>query len=251
MSSILSKIRKSLAIEGVWGTINLCMAKAVRPFLWFIPSFRRKRAIYQESRLEFDHKWGVDTCGTVYPEKSEVFGCNWLYGVRYEGCDSTALDEVLNELPIHYEHFTFVDLGSGKGKAILVASRYPFRKIVGVEYSEQLNEIARNNVSQFPEAEKRCKEIDIVCADAAKFPIPLNQLVIFLYNPFGINVMKEVVKNVSTSFQQNPRRIIVLYYVAKFSDVWRNASFIEEIGASRSISIYDTQGHRWRTRRPA
>jgi len=238
--SKLSKIVRPLAFHGILGTIELCGAKAIQHVLWFTPSRRRNRAVAQEPD-EFDRKWGMDTSGTLVPDESGVIGSNWIYGSKYRGCNSTALGEVLRQLPIQYEHFTFVDLGSGKGRAILVASRFPFRRIMGVEYSEQLNEIARFNVSRFPKAERRCKEIDIVCADAAKFPIPEHPLVIFLYNPFARRVMTQVVKNVLTSFRQDPRRIIVLYLNAEFADVWRNASFMEEIAVSRWITIYDTQ----------
>ena len=241
ISSILSKIQRRLAIHGILGIIKLCLEKANRYILWFTPSHRRNRAVAQNRDLEFDRKWGVDTSGDCVPDKSQVVGSNWVYGIKYEGCDSTALYEILSEFTIRYEHFTFVDLGSGKGRALLVSSRFPFRRIIGVEYSEQLNEIARYNISRFPKAEKRCREIDIVCDDAARFPIPQGPLVIFLYHPFVRPVMKEIVKNVLMSFQQDPRRIIVLYCNAVFADMWKNCSFIEEIRVSKGITIYDSQ----------
>ena len=147
-------------------------------------------------------------------------------------------------LPLRHEDFTFVDFGSGKGRAVLVASRYPFRKVVGVEYSAQLSDIARHNVSRFPKAEKRCKEVELVCADAARCPIPQGPLVIYLYNPFGKAVMTQLVQNVSASIQEDPRRILVLYFTAVYADVWKNAGFMEEVRASSWLSIYDTRGRK-------
>jgi SAM-dependent methyltransferase len=183
----------------------------------------------------------VDTSGAVVPVESEVVGPNWAYGVKYQGCNSAALWQVLSELPIQHEHFTFVDFGSGKGRAILVASRFPFSRIIGVDYSEQLNEIARRNVSRFPNNAKRCNEINIVCADATRFPLPKGPLIIFLFNPFGKPLMTEVVRNTSTSFQQDPRQIIVIYFNAVFGDVWRNSGFMQEISESKWVAIYDTR----------
>ena len=77
----------------------------------------------------------------------------------------------------------------GTGRAILAASRFAFRKIVGVEYSEQLNQVARENVSRFPAGEMQCREIAIVCHDAASFPLPERPPILFLYSPFGKQVM--------------------------------------------------------------
>ncbi len=240
IGSITSKIQRSLSIHGILGTIKLCIDKTIKYILYLTPSQRRDRIITKERDLAFDREWGVDTCGSLVPNKSEVVGSNWIYGIKYQGCNSTALYEVLSELPIIYEHFTFVDFGSGKGRAILLASRFPFRRIIGVEYSEQLCEIARHNFSCFPKTEKKCNKIEIVCTDAVKFSIPKDPLVVFLFNPFGKPIMKEVVKNIFTSFRQNPRRIIVLYFNAVFADVWRNASFMEEIRTSKWITIFDT-----------
>jgi SAM-dependent methyltransferase len=211
--------------------------------MWFTPSHRRNRAVAREEDSEFDREWGVDTSGTLEPGRSEVVGPNWLYGGDYQGICASTLYEALSDLSIQCEQFTFLDFGSGKGRAILTASRFPFRNVIGVEYSEHLNETARRNVSRFPKAEKKCKLIDVICADAATFPIPHGPLVIFLYNPFGRQVMGNVVNNVLTSFQRNPRRIIVLYFNAVFADVWKNAGFLQEIRASEWNAIYDTQVH--------
>jgi len=199
----------------------------------------RANARYADS--EFDRKWGVSTSGTFIPGKSEVIGSNWFHGVEYQGIGASAVYDALSGLGIPYEEFTFIDFGSGKGRALLTACRFPFKSIIGVEYSEHLNETARRNVSCFPETDRKCESIQIVCADAATFPIPQGPLVIFLYNPFGRPVMQNVVDNLLVSFQGKPRRIIVLYFNAVFIDVWKNAGFLHEIQVRNSDVILDTQ----------
>jgi len=236
MWSIISRIQRSFAIRGVVATIRLCVARTIRYIIYFVPSKRRARAIAQ-----FDQKWGVKTSGSFVPGKSEVVGCNWVYGTKYQGIDPVALVRVLNELPIQHEHFTFIDFGSGKGRAILVASRFPFRKIIGVEYCEQLNEIARKNLLSYSSNDRRCKLIEIVCADAARFPIPEGPLVLYFFNPFERPVMAEVTQNVAASFQLDPRRIVVIYYFAVHGDLWKGAGFIGEVQALEGFMIYDTE----------
>jgi hypothetical protein len=87
----------------------------------------------------------------------------------------------------------------------------------------------------------QCREIKIFHANAATFPIPQGPLFIFLYNPFGRQVMRTLVKNVSVSFQQNPRRIILVYFHPLFADEWKKVGFFIEIRRSKEIAIYDTQ----------
>lgn len=240
MITFINKIRKSIAINGIVGTIRLSLDFALRYILWFTPSRRREREISHNRDLGFDQEWGVDTSGTSVPDKLEVVGSNWKYGNKYQGCDPAVFSEVLENLAIQYQDFTFVDLGSGKGRALLLASRFPFRQIIGVEFSEELCQIAQQNVFCFPKSEMQCKGIATICDDAARYKLPEGSLVIFLYNPFGKQVMERVVQNVMTSYQQDPRRILVVYMTAYFADLWKNAGFLREV-RSDWIAIYDTQ----------
>jgi SAM-dependent methyltransferase len=241
MITALQKLQRTIAIHGVLGTCRLCIAHFSGQLLSFTAAAQRERVVRQEKESAFDRRWGSDTGGDFVPERAEVVGPNWKYGVKYQGCEATALAEVLASLSIDYEAFQFVDLGCGKGRAILVAARFPFRKIVGVEYSEQLCLVARHNASCFPKNERKCDEIDIICGDASDFQIPDGPLVIFLFNPFGREVMNQVVQNVLASHQQDPKRIIVVYFNPLLADLWKRAGFMEEFRRGPFTAIYDTQ----------
>ena len=243
MSIIRSKIKRSLAVYGILGFSILCAKTVIRYLTWFMSLHRRNLRVFQNSELEFDRKWGVDTSGIVTPISSEVVGSNWVFGIKYQGCNPVALHDILSNLPIQYGDFSFVDFGSGKGRAILVASRFPFKEIIGVEYSESLNKIARRNLATFQNSEKRCMEINVFCADATMFPIPQGPVIIFLFNPFGRQVMATLVKNVLASFEENPWRIIVLYFNPLFADEWARISAFAEIRRSKGLAIYDTHRH--------
>ena len=62
-------------------------------------------------------------------------GPNWVHGAEYQGSNAPALEQALRELAVPYRRFTFLDFGAGKGRAVLVAARFPFQSVVGVEYS--------------------------------------------------------------------------------------------------------------------
>jgi predicted RNA methylase len=143
-------------------------------------------------------------------------------------------------LGIRYDKFTFIDLGSGKGRAIMVASSFPFKKIIGVEYSRHLDKIARINLSHYPDVEKQCKDIDLICSDAELFPIPAGPLIVYIYNSFGKQVMNKVVKNILNSYYQDKRQIIVIYFNAEFADVLRNSGSLKEKRISKKNAIYAT-----------
>jgi predicted RNA methylase len=241
MTSLLGKIQKSIVTHGVLITTRKGVAAGIRYLVSFTPQNRRNRTLVRDEDLEFDRRWGVDTSGTFDPHKSEVTGTNWVHGADYQGVGASAVYDALSGLAILYQQFTFIDFGSGKGRAILTASRFPFRNVIGVEYSKPLNDIARRNLSRFPIAETKSKLVEVICADAATFPIPPGPLVIFLYNPFGRPVMEKVAQNVLSSYLQSPRRIIILYFNSVWGDVWTSCGFLHETWASKCDVIYDTQ----------
>ena len=210
-NSFLLHILKAFVIHGISGSIRIARTNSKHLFSNLRLSHPKEKVIPCDKNLEFDMKWGVDTIGIYNPVKSEVIGQNWIYGSKYEGCNPHKLHEVLDNLSIRFADFSFIDFGSGKGRAILVASQFQFKKIIGVEYSKVLCEISKQNIEQSPEGFMKCRKIEIVCMDASKFSIPQGPLVIFLFNPFGRPVMKKIIINVSVSFKQSPRQIIVIY----------------------------------------
>lgn len=234
MHTIIDRIQRSLKLHGFFGSILM----GVQPFLSFLPSYRYTRANLTNWGLEFDRKWGVETSGIILPDKSEVIGNNWLYGTRYQGIDPVSLDKALNQLEIRYGDFTFIDFGSGKGRAILVASRFPFKNVIGVEYCPGLNSTARRNIMRFPAHEKKCGDLEVICADAISYPIPDGPLVVFLFNPFGKTVMRELIGNLLRSLRDDAREIIIMYGNAVHENLWINSGFRKDSGTPRWLSIY-------------
>jgi len=109
-----------------------------------------------------------------------------------------------------YSHYTFLDMGSGKGRMLFVAAEYPFRKVVGVEFAEDLQEQALDNIKRYKHSRRRCAEIESVLADAAEVGFPEGNLVVYLFNPFGPEVMGRMLANLERSLEGRPRHVIVL-----------------------------------------
>ena len=98
----------------------------------------------------------------------------------------------------------------GRGAALLLASEFPFKRIMGVEFSDELSAIARENVASFPTEAQRCGDIEIVCEDAAEFELPVDPLVLYFYNPFHEPIMREVMRRVVESLDDDPRPAFVI-----------------------------------------
>jgi len=201
--------------------------KGIQSIFWFTPWERRRRIRFQQQHAEgmkFDTKFGVDTGGIWHPLEGNVVGKNWISGSAYEGVDPTRLEGALTEIDLTYEDFTFVDIGAGKGRALLVASLLPFKEIVGVEYSEAMCDIARRNIERFPRDRMRCTDIEVVCEDAATFRFPDGPLLIYLYNPFQEPVMRQVVENVEGLCKSQPVERLVLCHMAGCCHAWATSA---------------------------
>jgi 16S rRNA G966 N2-methylase RsmD len=104
--------------------------------------------------------------------------------------------QIVGNISDDLSRFTFIDLGSGKGRILCVASILGFDKIIGVELSEQLHRVAQKNATCIVE-HKRCSSTKIVCLnlDAANFQFPTGNCIIYMYNPFGAEVLNKVLAN--------------------------------------------------------
>jgi SAM-dependent methyltransferase len=89
---------------------------------------------------------------------------------------------------------TFVDLGAGMGRAVLLASELGFKAVVGVELHPTLARIARKNVSSWRAAGRVRAPVHIVEGDAVEFALPAGPVLVFLFNPFGAAVLRRLLR---------------------------------------------------------
>ena len=162
-------------------------------------------------RHPFDLEYGTDTGGLIPGEQLVSGRRNDLWNTAYYGISPSGFNQMMEALDLDWQRFTFVDLGSGKGRALLLASRYPFRRIVGVEIAPELSEVAAANVHRFAASWQTCRAIEAHTGDAAEFVYPAGPLVLFLYQPFLPPVLKRCLKNLAKSLAAEPREVYVVY----------------------------------------
>jgi SAM-dependent methyltransferase len=137
-----------------------------------------------------------------------------------------------------FREFTFLDLGSGKGRTLLMASEYPFRRIVGVELLPSLHAIAQQNLAAYKSESQRCFAMESVCGDATNFPLPDGPLLVYLFNPFSGNILTRAVRNLEKSFQANSRPIHVLYHNPEHENVLLERPVFKKVAATHQYAIF-------------
>jgi len=114
------------------------------------------------------------------------------------------------------------------GKVLLLATAYPFRQILGVEYAPDLAAVCEKNLREDRAmADRRCKSASVVVADAAEFSFPDGPLVVFLFNPFGPPVLASALKNLRQAAGAKSSEIFVVYHNAEHAQLLRDAGFTE------------------------
>jgi predicted RNA methylase len=181
-----------------------------------VPSLLWKNLCYPftatAAELRFDRSAGIDTAGVI--EASELG--TGVDSKGYHAMPPKIARHMIAQVAPRARDYTFVDMGSGKGRLLLLAAQNPFRKIIGVELSKPLCEIAQRNVRKAAGRLNCIAPIDIVHADARMFALPDGKCTLFLYNPFCGETADHVVSNILRSFQAAPREIIILYYSDSF-----------------------------------
>ena len=90
--------------------------------------------------MEYDWEHRVNTTSGTVGWRERLLG---VFHSPYQPTDAALFQEMMASLPIDFSEFTFMDLGSGKGRTLLMASEYPFRRIVGVEILPELHRLPR------------------------------------------------------------------------------------------------------------
>ena len=140
-----------------------------------------------------------------------ISGPNRDFGNEAVCTSPKTFDFMMQSLPRDLSSYTFIDIGSGKSRTLLLASRYNFAKIMGVEFAKELVTCARRNIFSFRCNRQRCRDLGVVEADATQFEIPNTPLVLFFYNPFAQNVFNTVLQNIVASLKAHRRECYIIY----------------------------------------
>lgn len=190
---------------GMSGAGILVLKNLPRPFHeWLI----RRRMREHEA---FDLKFGIDTQMRVRVSDLETSASGARFANRYEGTPIAPLRKILRRLKVDRRRFTFIDLGSGKGRVLILAAQYPFKSVIGVEFSKQLHDIALANIQRYAAQQLNfTTPVLSVNCDAADYDFSkIGAKIVFCYNPFEASLMNCVIDKLRSSCNQTEETIII------------------------------------------
>lgn len=174
------------------------------------------------TRDAFDLKYGTDTSEAVPLWKFRIDSPSARFGAGYQTISEQALIDAISFLRDDPKVLTFIDLGCGKGRALLVAANLGFKQIIGVEFVHELAEVAKRNL-----AKVRIADAVVVETDAATYRFPDSDLVVYLYNPFSEEVVHMVLANLRESL---PKKLYVIYANPLCASLFDTSGFLTRLG---------------------
>jgi len=197
----------------------------------------RKRQRYGDVDYDWDHP--VDTTSATVAWRERLLG---QFLSPYQATDPDLFREMLSSLDIDFRQFTFVDIGSGKGRVLLMASDYPFRRILGIERLPALHRIALGNIGKYRSDFQKCLDLQSICADAADYTLPREPLVLYLFNPLPEYALRRLMAKLAASLEENPRAVRVLYHNPLLEHVLQETTgrVLKKIGGTEQYLVYSS-----------
>ena len=186
---LLKLCRASLARYGIMNSCRIL----IDAYLFDLKHGTRTAGIYSKGRIE---KSNPNLKGTV---------------VQYQGTSSRLFQAAMKDLDSSVLKGDFIDFGCGRGKVLLMALDYPFKKLHGVELSDKLVKEAEKNLENYCAKKKKNPLASIYLGDARFFLIPPTASVFFFYNPFTWSIFEPVVGNILESLRRHPREMRLIY----------------------------------------
>jgi SAM-dependent methyltransferase len=200
---------------------------------------RLLRGARDETEIQsFDAAYGTDTSAIREVGSLDIASPNARHAVRYQPSSDILVRNAISRLDIDRTAFTFIDFGSGKGRVLIIAAEYPFKQIIGVEFSPELNEIAKSNIARLPSDLNRAGRVSTLCCDAAEFDLPPGDLICYFYNPFGMTVLEPIANRLAARALDG-YRTIVIYVDPRNREVFDKTGKFKILHTDPSLLILD------------
>jgi hypothetical protein len=216
---------------GFWPTLKMFVSE----ISYFLHDSTPARQRQRYGDIEYDWEHRVDTTSATVSFHDRLMG---TFHSLYQATEEHSFHEMMNALSIEFQQFTFIDLGSGKGRTLLMASEYPFEKILGVELLPALNRIAEENIRKYHSNSQQCFSISSVCINARDVIFPNTPLVLYLFNPFPVSTLEQVIANLEQSIVQVPRPVYVIYHNPLLEAVLARSKVLTKVAAMPEFVTY-------------
>jgi hypothetical protein len=204
----------------------------------FIRDSTQSRLRSRFGDAEYDWDYRVNTTSGAVGWRDRLLG---VLHSPYQPTEPALFREMIETLQqngVNLSDLTFIDLGSGKGRTLLMASDYPFRRIAGVELLLSLHQIAQENLTHYKNSSQQCFALQTICSDATAFVFPEEPLLLYLFNPFPESGLRKTIQNLESSLRSHPRTAYVLYHNPLLEHVLSEQAFLKKITGTHQYSIF-------------
>ena len=215
---------RRVARHGVLGVLKLIPVN----IRWAWQQLRPSNLAERRRERALDRELGMDTARIV-PKGALRAETNATEDITfYQPVPLRIFKEMTACLPADLSSFSFIDIGSGKGRALVLAARLGFNEAIGVELSSILHRIAEKNLARVCGAVRTT--LRSLNMDARSFEFPVTQTVIFLGNPFGADLTREVITNIERAHSNADYPVFLLYHWPVHRKVLEEREKWREIG---------------------
>lgn len=191
------------------------------------------------AQSEFDERYGVDTDGAVggkgdsrsrtFLSDLEIPSANWIFGVDYSPIPPEQFKRIFASLRLNLQEYVFIDFGSGKGRALLLASDLPFKKIIGVEFSPELHAVAQSNIKKYSSPTQLCNSLESINMDITDYQLPLEPCILYFLDPCRATIYPRILENIRKSWKAFPRNIVIVYVAPRSEAVFNSSGFLRKL----------------------
>jgi SAM-dependent methyltransferase len=196
-------------------------------------------------RHPFDEQNGVDTSGLIENSQLRTGHGNDAFNTAYFGVPPSRFLHAIERWQATpsiqpLQEYRMVDVGCGKGRAVLLASAMPFRDVIGIELHPALAATAEANLATWRQKGKVVTDTSIRCADGpSEFPdLLLGPTLVYLYNPFRAPVLHALLSAILAGHHHLKAPVDILYLYPEHENVFKdypqfNLLWHEDIAISR------------------
>ncbi len=198
------------------------------------PSRKRQRF----GDMDFDWEFRVDTTSARVGWRERLMG--ELHSL-YQPTEPDAFRKMMLRLPVSFHEFTFIDIGSGKGRVMLMAADYPFRRIIGLELLPALHAIAEQNRAKYKSGTQQCFQLEPICCDVCDFEFPPEPSLLYLFHPLSRADLRRFLVHLQRSLEDQPRPVYAVYYNPVFDFIFEETNILRRIEWGDHYAIYSNR----------
>ncbi|HEY1936324.1 MAG TPA: class I SAM-dependent methyltransferase [Candidatus Angelobacter sp.] len=224
--------QESIQHYGLWRTVQQMSEALYRFVREFLPD--RRKAKYGDLDYDFDQM--IDTTRSNVQFRPQLIAA--ITGHQYFPSEPWIFEQMMEALPIHFQDFTFIDVGSGKGRVLVMAVPYGFKRILGVEFMPEWHRVAEQNISKLAAMHRPAMPIQSLCMDARDLQFPAGPLVVYMFNPFPEPVLATVLERLRQSLQADPRELFVAYRYPELEGLLAECDWLGKIAGTEQWAVY-------------